>query len=262
MTCSVTWRVAGVGVFGTRSGWPGLIVAAIRAVLQGAGVVFRRAFVRVASISKADLGGSLTRLEARFCDLECSIDRPDGGVDSLAHRLAQVLVGCAAGQLMIPNCAAATVTPAAPRKRRRCQAMSSAVLIVVNCSVSLARWLGNRSAERERKGLHSRSKKLDLELAIENGFGLPDQLIEALVGQCAVALRVNVGSVSRARCPPVVESTIRRSVRLIAPPDARRRARSRTEGSRSVQLPRAACEGSTRLPGSACAPSRGHRDRQ
>ena len=128
MTCSVTWRVAGVGVFGTRSGWPGLIVAAIRAVLQGAGVVFRRAFVRVASISKADLGGSLTRLEARFCDLECSIDRPDGGVDSLAHRLAQVLVGCAAGQLMIPNCAAATVTPAAPRKRRRCQAMSSAVL--------------------------------------------------------------------------------------------------------------------------------------
>ena len=84
MTCSVTWRVAGVGVFGTRSGWPGLIVAAIRAVLQGAGVVFRRAFVRVASISKADLGGSLTRLEARFCDSNAvSIDPMAASILSL-----------------------------------------------------------------------------------------------------------------------------------------------------------------------------------
>ncbi|HZY59755.1 MAG TPA: hypothetical protein VFE56_08335 [Candidatus Binataceae bacterium] len=53
-------------------------------------------------------------------------------------------------------------------------------------------------AERERKDLHARTEKLDLELAICDGFGLSNQLIQTLFGHCAVALFVNVNAVSRA----------------------------------------------------------------
>jgi hypothetical protein len=48
-----------LGVFGTGTGWPDLIVAAIMPALavQGAGIVFPARFGRVASIRVADLGG-------------------------------------------------------------------------------------------------------------------------------------------------------------------------------------------------------------
>src|SRR5258708_30747069 len=55
------------------------------------------------------------------------------------------------------------------------------------------------SAECERKSPHARIEKLDLELAISNGLRLSDQLIEPLLGHRAVALVVNVDSVSSAR---------------------------------------------------------------
>src|SRR5258707_12630614 len=55
------------------------------------------------------------------------------------------------------------------------------------------------SAEGERESLHARIEKLDLELAISNGLRLSDQLIQPLFGNRAVALIVNVNSVSLAR---------------------------------------------------------------
>ena len=55
------------------------------------------------------------------------------------------------------------------------------------------------SAERERKGLHARIEKLDFELSIGDRHRLSDQLVQPLFGHCAVALLVNVNSVSRAR---------------------------------------------------------------
>src|SRR5918993_1343319 len=55
------------------------------------------------------------------------------------------------------------------------------------------------SAEREAISLHPRIEKLDLELPISYGLGLPDQLIEALFAKGAVALLVYVSSVSGAR---------------------------------------------------------------
>src|SRR5258708_38417808 len=55
------------------------------------------------------------------------------------------------------------------------------------------------SAERERESLHARIEKLDLELSISNGPRLSDQLIQPLFGNRAVALVVNVNSVSSAR---------------------------------------------------------------
>src|SRR5215510_13601558 len=55
------------------------------------------------------------------------------------------------------------------------------------------------SAERERKSLHARTQKLDLELSIGDGFRLSDQLVQTLFGHRAVALLVNVCSVGRAR---------------------------------------------------------------
>src|SRR5207237_5238938 len=55
------------------------------------------------------------------------------------------------------------------------------------------------SAERERESLHARIEKLDLELSISNGLGLPDQLIQPLFCKRAVALVVNVNSMSSAR---------------------------------------------------------------
>src|SRR5262245_46589598 len=56
-----------------------------------------------------------------------------------------------------------------------------------------------KSAERERKGFHARIEKLDLELSISDGLWLSDQLIQPLFGNRAVALVVNVNSVSSAR---------------------------------------------------------------
>src|SRR5262249_936024 len=64
----------------------------------------------------------------------------------------------------------------------------------VHCWISLLRWLRPASAERERKSLHARTEKLDLELAIGDGFWLSDQLVQALFGHCPVALVVNVSS--------------------------------------------------------------------
>src|SRR5215208_591755 len=59
--------------------------------------------------------------------------------------------------------------------------------------------LGRGSAERERKSLDARIEELDLELSIGDGLRLPDQLIQPLFGERAVALVVDVVSVSGAR---------------------------------------------------------------
>src|SRR5207244_13150900 len=58
---------------------------------------------------------------------------------------------------------------------------------------------------REGKSLHARIEELDLELWIRDGRRLPDQLIQALFGHGAVALVVNVNSMSGARRPPIDE---------------------------------------------------------
>src|SRR5215213_11426610 len=66
----------------------------------------------------------------------------------------------------------------------------------------LGRWVNSLchgSAERERKSLHPRIEKRDLELSISDGLRLSDQLIQSLFGNRAVALVVNVNSVSSAR---------------------------------------------------------------
>ena len=47
--------------------------------------------------------------------------------------------------------------------------------------------LSRRLAEGEHKRLHARIEELDLEQAISNGFGLPDQLIPSLFGKQAQA---------------------------------------------------------------------------
>jgi hypothetical protein len=54
------------------------------------------------------------------------------------------------------------------------------------------------SAESERKSLYGRIEKLDLEPSISDGLWLSDQLVHPLFGNCAVALLVNVNSVSSA----------------------------------------------------------------
>jgi hypothetical protein len=61
------------------------------------------------------------------------------------------------------------------------------------------------SAERESKSLNTRIEKLDFELSISNGLRLPDQLIQPLFGNSAVALVVNVDAVSGARWFPIDE---------------------------------------------------------
>jgi hypothetical protein len=55
------------------------------------------------------------------------------------------------------------------------------------------------SAECEHKRLHAGIEKLDLELSISDGLRLSDHLIQPLFGNRAVALVVNVSSVSSAR---------------------------------------------------------------
>jgi hypothetical protein len=54
------------------------------------------------------------------------------------------------------------------------------------------------SAERERKHLHARIEKHDLELPIGDGLRLPDQLIEPLCRHRAIAVVVDIQSVRRA----------------------------------------------------------------
>src|SRR5919199_948463 len=66
----------------------------------------------------------------------------------------------------------------------------------------LGRWVNSLchgSAERERISLHARIEKLDLELSISDGLRLSDQLIHPLFANRAVALLINVDSVSSAR---------------------------------------------------------------
>src|SRR5438105_12399833 len=58
-------------------------------------------------------------------------------------------------------------------------------------------WKG--SAERESKRLHARIEELNLELSVSDGARLSDQLIQPLLGNRAVALVVDVDSVSSAR---------------------------------------------------------------
>src|SRR4029077_17220711 len=53
-----------------------------------------------------------------------------------------------------------------------------------------------QSTKRERESLHARIEKVDLELPIDDGPWLSDQLIQPLIGNRAVALFVNIGSVS------------------------------------------------------------------
>src|SRR2546422_1901953 len=77
--------------------------------------------------------------------------------------------------------------------RRSCRSKSpSSTLARVNS-------LSRGSAESESKSLHARVEKLDLELSISDGLRLSDQLIQPLFGNRAVALVVNVNSVSSAR---------------------------------------------------------------
>ena len=55
------------------------------------------------------------------------------------------------------------------------------------------------SAERQRKSLHARIEKFDLELSVRDGRRLSDQLIQPRCGQRAVAMLVHVHAVRSAR---------------------------------------------------------------
>src|SRR5918999_4077765 len=60
-------------------------------------------------------------------------------------------------------------------------------------------WLRRGSAEREAISLHPRIEKLDLEPSLGDGPRLPDQLVQPLFADRAVAPVVKVGSVSGVR---------------------------------------------------------------
>src|ERR1700694_5816464 len=81
-----------------------------------------------------------------------------------------------------------TVCPSSSGSRRVGEAVVAVLMIPPN-----------GSAERERKRLHARIEELDLELSVSDGVRLPDQLIQPLLGNRAVALVVDVASVSSAR---------------------------------------------------------------
>jgi hypothetical protein len=70
------------------------------------------------------------------------------------------------------------------------------VIFLVSIGILHQRLL-RESAERECKGLQVRIEKLDLELSIGDGLRLPDQLVQALLRDCAVALLVDIASVDR-----------------------------------------------------------------
>jgi len=59
-------------------------------------------------------------------------------------------------------------------------------------------WARGGSAEGEGKGLDARTEKLDLQLAIDDGSWLSDQLVEPLFGHRAETLFINVDSMSGA----------------------------------------------------------------
>ena len=102
----------------------------------------------------------------------------------------------------------AAAIAAAPKNRRR-----SLIDIIrgIGCTFGQSSSsLHGRSAERERKGLHARVEKLDLELAIGDGLRLADQLVQPLLGHCAVAL------VRRRRCREPRLAAVRRSAREIS----------------------------------------------
>src|SRR6476659_1174204 len=95
-----------------------------------------------------------------------------------------------------------------PRKRRRSYGGSSNMLSLLFsklcgasplASVARKRSLRRGSAERERKRLHARIETRDLELPIGDGLRLPDQLIEPLCRNRAIAVVVYIKSVRSAR---------------------------------------------------------------
>src|SRR5438105_4363391 len=73
---------------------------------------------------------------------------------------------------------------------------NSSRLPVTSSRLQIETWL---SAERERERFDAGVEKLDLELAVADGAGLPDQLIEPLFSGCSVAIGVDVSSMSGAR---------------------------------------------------------------
>src|SRR5687768_7738625 len=79
---------------------------------------------------------------------------------------------CARAEAIMPSCAAAAVTAAAPRKRRRCRSISSEV---VSIGISLAPPSGAESAERECEDLDAGIEELDLEVALADRTALSDQ---------------------------------------------------------------------------------------
>src|SRR5713101_3690350 len=94
-----------------------------------------------------------------------------------------------------------------PRKRRRSYGGSSHMLSLLFsklfgaypfASVAIKRSLRRGSAERERKNLHARIEKRERELPIGDGLRLPDQLIEPLCRNRAIALVVYINSVRSA----------------------------------------------------------------
>src|SRR5262245_35984022 len=54
----------------------------------------------------------------------------------------------------------------------------------------------HRSAERAHEGLHAVIEKLEFALPIDDGFRLPDQLIETLLGDRADTLLVDVDAMT------------------------------------------------------------------
>ena len=64
------------------------------------------------------------------------------------------------------------------------------------------------STEREHEGFHTRIQKLDLELSINDGHGLSDQLIHPLFRNRALTLVVDVNAMGRARRLPVDEHVV------------------------------------------------------
>jgi len=83
---------------------------------------------------------------------------------------------------------------------RGCTTLRANVHYTFGVGLPAMQQIGNRgSAKRERKCLHARIEKLDLELSIRDWLRLADQLIQPRFGNSAVALLVNVNSVSDAR---------------------------------------------------------------
>src|SRR5437016_2947861 len=93
------------------------------------------------------------------------------------------------------------------------------------------------SSERKDISLHARIEKLDFEHSIGNRLGLPDELVEPLFGGRAVALLVDVSSVSIPRRAPIEEhaETYRRSARWRSH-DQMQIARVKTVGDAPVSL--------------------------